>query len=53
MVEDGSAVPAVSTRIAGFIDLFLSLSKPGTNRSGAPDAVPTNFSVASLLIDCS
>ena len=41
------AVPAVSTRIAGLIDLFRSPSKPGTNNS-----IPTNSSVASLLIEC-
>ena len=40
------AVPAVSTRIAGLVDLFRSPSKPGTNNS-----IPTNSSVASLLID--
>jgi len=40
-------VPAVSTRIAGLVDLFSSPSKPGTNSS-----IPTDFSVASLLIEC-
>lgn len=40
-------VPAVSTRIAGLVDLFRSPSKPGTNSS-----IPTDFSVASLLIEC-
>mgnify|MGYP004025327233 CR=1 FL=1 len=38
-------VPAVSTRIAGLVDLFRSPSKPDTNNS-----IPTNSSVASLLI---
>ena len=37
------AVPAVSTRIAGLIDLFRSPSKPGTN-----NCIPTNSSVDSL-----
>jgi hypothetical protein len=41
-------VAAVSTRIAVFIDLFRSPSKPGTN-----NPVLTNFSVASLLIEWS
>ena len=41
------AVPAVSTRIAGLVDLFRSPSKLGTNNS-----IPTNSSVASLLIEC-
>ena len=41
------AVPAVSTRVAGLVDLFRSPSKPGTN-----NAIPTDFSVASLLIEC-
>ena len=43
IVEAGS-------RIAGLVDLFSSPSEPGTNRSGVPDSIPTNFSVASLLI---
>ena len=41
------AVPVVSTRIAGLLDLFRSSSKPGKNNS-----VSTIFSVASLLIEC-
>ena len=41
------AVPAVSTRIAGLVGLFRSPLKPGTKNS-----IPTNFSVASLLIEC-
>ena len=44
---EARAVPAVSTRIAGLVDLFRSPSKPGTKNS-----IPTNFSVASLLIEC-
>jgi len=40
-------VPAISTRIAGLVDLFRSPSKPGTNNT-----IPTNSSVASLLIEC-
>ena len=38
-------MPAVSTRIAGLVDFFSSPSKLGTNNS-----IPTNFSVASLLM---
>ena len=38
-------MPAVSTCIAGLVDLFRSPLKSGTNNS-----IPTNFSVASLLI---
>ena len=40
-------MPAVSIRIAGLVDLFRSPSKLGTNNS-----IPTNSSVASLLIEC-
>jgi hypothetical protein len=40
-------VPAVSTRIAGLVDLFHSPSKLGTS-----NFIPTSFSVASVLIDC-
>ena len=40
------AGPAVSTRIAGLVDLSRSPSKPGTNNS-----MPTDFSVGSLLIE--
>jgi hypothetical protein len=40
-------VPAASTHIAGFIDLFRLRSKLGTN-----NAIPANSSVASLLIEC-
>jgi hypothetical protein len=37
-------VPAVSTGIAGFIDLFRSPSRPGTN-----NAIPMKFLVASRI----
>ena len=39
------AVPAVSSRIAGLVDLFRSPSEPGTKNS-----ISINFLVASLLI---